>query len=132
MFFSVSINILHTFGGFRYVLLFAACFAAVTFLLANNRAHAHKRMCRRTVPSRDRGQKRNDKAGGDGGEWNTAKLSLSKSTRTNCYRYYVVVVVLFCIKDLGRVVMSNACGIQSICRKVKLTRVWFALCFSVS
>lgn len=53
-------------------------------------------------------------------------ISLSKSTRTNGYRFSPIFLFyfFFCMKDLERVVMSNVCGIESI-GKVKLTRVWF-------
>lgn len=74
-------------GGFRFFSLFAACFAAITFLLVNNRAHAHKRMRRRTMPSRDRGQKRNDKAS-DGGEWN------EQNCRCQSLREQIVIVIM--------------------------------------
>lgn len=88
-----------------------------------DRAHAHKRM-HDTVAWSQKAKRQSKR-------WpmeKKKKLSISKSTRTNCYRYYIFIfLVFFCVKVLGRVVMSYEW--DWIDRKVKLTRVWFTLCF---
>lgn len=92
-------------------------------------ATVHTHTSAGTMPSRDRKNKRNGKASGDG-RWRSVEWKpSSKSTRTNCYRYIIIfsLFYIFIIKDLGRTVISSVW--DSIDRKVKLTRVWFALFF---